>query len=235
MTARTPERAPDAAAYRKALAAAALPTLAVPVVLGLIIAGLGFELEPIALAAGAVGWIVALVLRAPVAIGALRSTGDRTRAQPIITGASGPLEELVRLGVLLLVGRELDTALSIGLGWAAIEVVYSLVNGIALLTLIGRDDPEAEQARAMLPMREVLEPSGVWWGIVERVWASALHIGFTAIVARAPLLVLGTIVVHSAVNLTLLRAGERLSLPRLQLLGAIVASVVVAVAVVLWR
>jgi len=224
------------AAYRRNLLAAALPTLLVPVVIGAVLVALGTDLRPGPLLAGALGWVVALALRAPVALGVFRATGgDRGRAQPVITGASGPLEEIVRFVVLLVVGRDLSTALSIGLGWAAIEVVYALVNGAALLTLAGRDDAEAEQARALLPFQESLAPSAPWWGVVERVWASVLHIAFTLIIAAQPILVVVTIVLHSATNLALIRYARRVGLVRFQVAGAAWAIVLLFLAVAAWR
>lgn len=214
--------------------AAAVPTLAVPVVIGLIMVALGIRLEIGALVAGAVGWVIALALRAPVAIGTMRTTNDRTRTQMWVTASSGPLEEGVRLVVLLIVGRDLSQAASVGLGWAAVEVVYSLVNGLAMLALLGRDDPEAEQARALMPLQAALEPSAPWWGLVERTWASLLHIGFTLIVAAQPVLVILTAVVHSATNLALLRTADQVSMARFQLGGVILALAVLGVGVVLW-
>ena len=222
------------AAYRRNLLAAALPTLAVPVVIGGVMLALGVALSVGPLVAGALGWLIALVLRAPVAVAAMRFAGSQERAQPWITASSGPLEEGVRLVVLLVVGRDPATAAAIGLGWAAIEVLYSLVNGVAMLSLLGRDDPEAQQARALMPMRAALEPSAPWWGLIERITASVLHIGFTLIVAAQPLLAVVTAPVHSAVNLALLRAGRSASLARLEATLAIVAAFVLAVAVALW-
>jgi hypothetical protein len=39
-------------------------------------------------------------------------------------------------------------ALSIGLGWAAIEVVYAIINGFVTLSFFRRDDEKARQASA---------------------------------------------------------------------------------------
>jgi hypothetical protein len=224
----------DQVRYRRNLAAAALPTLAVPIAIGLVMLGLGLELETGSVLAGAVGWMVALILRAPVAIAAMRATEDRERAQPWITGSSGPLEELVRLAVVLVVGRDLSTAAAVGLGWAAIEVVYSLVNGVAMLALLGRDDPEAEQARALMPIPAALEPSAPWWGVLERAWASLMHIGFTLIVAAHPVLVIVTMIAHSATNLGLLRGAARTSLARFEIAGTVLGVVILGVGVALW-
>lgn len=224
---------PDAAVLRRQLVLAIPFVIAVPIVLGLIAVALGIELRVGALLVGALGWFIALVLRAPVAVVALRSRPDRTSSQEIITASSGPLEEVVRLVAVLLIGRDVDTAFSIGLGWAAIEVLYSIVNGFAVTALAGRTDPEAEQARQLLPPA-ALSASGAWWGVVERVWASLLHIGFTLIVAAQPVLVIATAIVHSATNLVLmreLRAGRSIAVVNAG--GAMLAATVLVVGILL--
>ena len=221
---------------RRQLVLATPAYILVPVAIGVGLAALGVELQPFAALAGAVGWVVALFFRAPVALAAIARTGSRERAQPWIVGSSGPLEEIVRLGVLLFVGRGLDEALSVGLGWAAIEVVYAIGNGFALVALAGRTDPEAEQAKALLPTQAALEASAPWWGVLERLWASLLHIGFTLIVAAQPILVVLTMLVHSAANLGLIRAlGAGISIARVQVAGLVLAGAVVGVAALLWR
>lgn len=177
--------------------------LAVPVAYALGIAALGHELEIGPLLAGAAGWLLALVLRAPVGLVGVRITGSTERAQRWVVASSGPLEESVRLAVLLLVGRGLGTALWIGLGWAAIEVLYAIANGFAIEALARRTDPGAERARALLPPA-ALSASGPWWGVVERVWATAIHLGFTLILAAMPVLVVVTAAVHSAINVAFL-------------------------------
>jgi hypothetical protein len=225
----------DAGAYRTNLVRSVPLVLAVPVAIGTALVLAGVPLDPVALGAGAAGWLIALALRAPVALVAMRlGGGDRGRAQPVITGASGPLEELVRLAVVLIVGRELPAALWIGLGWGAIEAVYALVNGAAVLALLRRTDPEAEQARAMLAMPDVLRPDAPLWGAVERTWATGLHMAFTLIVAAVPVLVVATIVVHSAANLVLLRRAPAWGLARLQAAGIALTAVMLLVALTLW-
>lgn len=219
----------DRAAFRRNLLLATPGSLLVPVALGAIAVALRVALEPLAILAGAVGWSVALVLRAPVAIGADRLVG-RERAQTAVVLASGPAEELVRLAALLILGRSVPIAVSLGLGWAAIEVVYALVNGAALLALMGRDDPEAERARALLPSAAMTAPSAPLWGVVERVWASALHVGFALLIAAAPVLVLATIVAHSATNVIFVGLMRAWPLLRVQLAGAAWALVVLLAA-----
>jgi hypothetical protein len=85
----------------------------------------------------------------------------------------------------------------------------------------------------MLPIPAAIEPSAPWWGVLERITASALHIAFTLIIAAQPLLVVVTAPVHSAVNLALLRMARSRSIARFEGTLAVVTLVVVAIAVAL--
>ena len=189
---------------RRALLLSIPLLLAVPVAYGVAAAvWLGHPLELGSAVAGALGWLIALVLRTPVGLVGFRITGSTERAQRWVVASSGPLEESLRLAVLLLIGRDLATALWVGIGWATIEVLYAIGNGFAVEQLSRRTDPDAEAARAMLPPA-ALAASGPWWGVAERAWASALHIGFTLMLAAVPFLVIVTAGVHSAVNVAFL-------------------------------
>lgn len=220
----------ELAAFRSNLVRATPFGLAVPVLIGLA-AALAVELRPVALAVGAAGWLLALVLRAPVAVVAVRAGLDEDRSQAAVAASSGPLEEGVRVVTVLLLGRDLGTAVSIGLGWAAIEVAYAIVNGFAIAALSSRDDPEAERARAMMPP-VALTSAAPWWGVVERAWATVLHIAFAMIAAAQPALVVVTAIVHSAINLVFVRlllAGTRMW--RIHAAGALVAALLLAIGV----
>jgi len=199
----------DYARLRRNTAIATPLTLLVPVAFAVVLASAGADLSLSAAGVGALGWLVALALRAPVSVVALKALGDPERVKPWIVGSSGPLEEGVRLVVLLLVGRSFSEAASIGLGWAAIEIVYTTITGFVTLSLVRRTDEQAVQAREMLEAQGMLRETGPALGIVERIGASALHIGFTLLVAWRPLLVIATAVVHSAVNLVLIRMFQR--------------------------
>jgi hypothetical protein len=224
------------ARFRRNLLWAALPTALVPAAIGLVMVALGADLALGPFVAGSLGWLLALALRAPVAVVANRLLpDDRRRVGLVVAAASGPLEEIVRLGVVLLVGSTLGNALSIGLGWASIEVVYGFVNGVALLALAGRTDPEAEQARALLPLADVLSPAAPFWGILERAWASLLHVSFTLLLAAQPLLVVVTIALHSATNLAAITLGRRLGMARLELAGLAWSVILLTVATWPWR
>ncbi|HSK93756.1 MAG TPA: hypothetical protein VLA76_06845 [Candidatus Angelobacter sp.] len=188
---------------RRALVLSIPLLLAVPIAYGVAFDRLGHAPMLLPALAGAGGWLLALLLRAPVGLLGMHLAGTPERAQRWVVASSGPLEEAVRLAVLLLVGRDLGTALWIGLGWATIEVLYSIGNGFAVAALAERTDPEAERARAMLPPAALAATSPLW-GVVERAWASALHIGFTLILAAVPLLVLVTAPLHTAINVGVL-------------------------------
>ena len=213
---------------QRALIIATPLVLAVPVVYAIAFANAGYPLMLGPMLAGAAGWFVALVLRTPVGLAGMRITGSTERTQTWVTASSGPLEESVRLAVLLIVGRDLATALWIGLGWAAIEVLYSIVNGFAVAALATRTDPEAEQARAMLPPN-AFSAAAPFWGVVERAWASAVHIGFTLILAAAPLLVLVTAPLHTLLNVAFLRLIRTQPMIVVSVAGIIAGGAILAV------
>jgi hypothetical protein len=62
------------------------------------------------------------------------------------------------------------------------------------------------------------------WGVVERAWASALHIGFTLILAALPLAVLVTAPVHSLVNVIALRLAQHRGMLAVSAAGIAVAA-----------
>jgi hypothetical protein len=217
---------------RRALIIAIPFLLAVPVLYGLAFSLAGHGPMPAAFGIGAAGWLIAFLLRTPVGLIATRTGGSEDRAQSIVVLSSGPLEEGVRLVAVLLVGRDLATALWLGLGWASIEVLFAIVNGLALAGLSERTDPEAERVRALLP-KTAFDSSAAAWGVVERAWASALHIGFTLVIAWAPIAVLLTAPVHSAVNIGFLRAAKRYPVAIVSISGAVVGAAFLAVGVLL--
>ena len=149
---------------------------------------------------GAVGWVVALALRGPVSLVVRRRVKDKARMERWVVLSSGPLEEFVRLGLLLLVGTAFATAYSLGLGWATVEVAYAVIIGYVTVFLARRTDDQAVTIRELLRERGVGE-AGPFIGVVERASATALHIGFTLLIAWQPILVLVTAAAHSGLNL----------------------------------
>src|SRR5260370_27210907 len=133
-------------AYRRS-AYIALPfMLLVPLAFALWFHLWGVTLSWPALGAGALGWYVAFILRTPVALVARRLLRTPERVQPWVTAASGPAEESVRLITLLVVGRAFPLALAVGLGWTAIEIVYTIINGLVIAWLLRRTDEQARRS-----------------------------------------------------------------------------------------
>jgi len=158
----------------------------------------GVDLSWGAVGLGALGWLVALALRGPVAL-ATRQLSEANRERAIVL-SSGPLEEGMRVVALAVAGREFATALSLGFGWAMIEVLFTMQQALVIGLMIKRDDEKTRQGLAIMKERGMLSESPNAWGAVERLFASLLHMGNTLLVAFNPWLALLTAPVHSALN-----------------------------------
>lgn len=178
----------------------------VPLAIWLAFEAAGTDMRWNAFGLGALGWVVALALRGP--IGALVMKLPPDRAQTIVVGSSGVLEEGVRLGLLAITGATYSWSASVGQGWAAVEVLFTVVNVIAVYSLSGRTDEKATQAKEMLRLQGNLTGHPLW-GIFERVFVSAFHIGSTLLIAFSPWLVALMIPVHSLLNLAAVRLAKR--------------------------
>src|SRR5437868_6457352 len=71
---------------------------------------------------GLLGWSIALLLRAPLA--ALTFRLPHNLKELAVVAMSGPAEESVRLLAVLYLQANFASAISLGLGWASIEVLY---------------------------------------------------------------------------------------------------------------
>ena len=122
----------------------------------------------------------------------------------MVVSASGPAEELVRLAVLLLLGRTFPTALSVGFGWGAVEILFGILNGMIALTLLQKDDQKSREAREVLARQGSLQNYGLspLWGVWERIFATGIHVGFTLLRAAIPWALVVAMPVHSLVNLS---------------------------------
>lgn len=151
---------------------------------------------------GALGWLVALNLRAPFVPIAKRL--GQERGGRFMAVMAGPCEELVRLAVVLIFGRSFPVALSLGFGWGGVEVLFTLVNHVMRMVLMTRDDEKARQAREILAAQGPAKiPAGWLVGAWERLFATGIHVGFTLLVAYQPWLVVALLPVHSLVDLTI--------------------------------
>jgi hypothetical protein len=212
---------------RRAVILAIPLVLAVPVAYGLAFTWMGYPPQPGLFAVGALGWFVALILRTPVGLAVLRISGSEDRAQTWVVASAGPLEEGMRLAALTLVGRSPLVALWLGLGWVAVEVLFAIGNGLAVSALVNRTDPEAMRIKALIPP-SALTSSAAAWGVVERAWASAIHIGFTLVLSAVPIAVLVTAPVHTLVNVAFTRAVRAYPMSLAMLGGAIFGAMVLA-------
>jgi hypothetical protein len=185
----------------------ALAVLPVPVVLGFAALALVGPPPLLPLLLGAAGWLLALVARQPVALIASRSTTP-SRAATIVGWVSGPAEELVRLALVLVALRSFEDAVWAGFGWATIEVLLIVVNGFAVAGLMTKEDPKSLEARELLAAQGMLGAQHPVWGVLERVSATALHIGFTLLLFAQPWLVLVTLPAHSVINMLMARFAK---------------------------
>ncbi|MBL8159036.1 hypothetical protein JNJ66_01120 [Candidatus Saccharibacteria bacterium] len=171
---------------------------------------LTISLDPKLVALGALGWWIALLLRAPVMLLARRL--PQQKASRLVVLASGSAEEIIRLILLLILGLTTQNAYSVGLGWAAIEILYSLVQGFGMAVLAQKRDAKALEAKKLLKamgMERAMQPSAVYWGIVERLGANALHISFALLLVVSPYLVLATATLHSLANFGITKLMKR--------------------------
>lgn len=156
---------------------------------------------------GALGWLIALVLRFPILTVADRKLPKET-AMSVVGASSGVLEESIRVIVLALTSYSASWAVSIGQGWAAIEVLFTMVNVVVIASLTGKTDEKSTQVKQVMETQGLLHASPLW-GILERIWASAFHIGCTLVVASMPWLVIALIPFHSLVNLYTVRISKQ--------------------------
>ena len=169
---------------------------------------------------GAAGWLAALWLRAPVALVTARLTKQTSRIATTVIAASGPIEEGIRVLAVVVFAGSFGRALWLGFGWAAIEIVYTAVTAVIMSGLLRADDDRARNVRQALRVMGVLDASPAA-GVLERASSTALHVGFTLLLAWLPWLAVLTAPAHSGVNL----AATRLAPHSLALTQALVAVV----------
>ncbi len=207
----------------------ALAVLPAPIIVGAVILMLVGSPPLLPLLLGAAGWMLALALRQPVGLVASRTT-TRERTATIVGWFSGPAEELVRLALVLAVVRSFEDAVWAAFGWATIEVLLVVVNGLLIANLITKDDPKSAEARELLAAQGMLGTQHAVWGLLERLSATALHLGFTLMLFAQPWLVLVTLPVHSVTNMLMVRFG-RTHLAAAELALAVVGATVLLLGV----
>lgn len=156
---------------------------------------------------GAGGWLAALVLRQPVALVASRRLSQEATAR-LVGWFSGPAEEIVRVVLVLLTLHTVQEAAWFGFGWATVEVALIAVNVLAVAGLMTKDDPKSVEARELLAAQGMLKTQNPLWALLERLSATALHVGFTLLLFAQPWLVLATIPAHSVTNMLAVKFGK---------------------------
>jgi hypothetical protein len=194
--------APETVAAKTRINAFAL--LPAPILAGIALLAFNGPFEVLPFLLGAAGWLIALAIRQPVALIAMRAVGQE-RAATIVGWCSGPAEELVRFGLVVLILGNFDGALWAGFGWGAIEVLLVAVNIFVIAGLMTKDDPKSREAREILAAQGLMTAQHPLWGFLERLSALALHLGFTLMLFANPWLVLVTLPLHSVVNMTAVR------------------------------
>ncbi len=193
------------------------------------------ELDSYPILLGALGWWGALILRIPIILLIQKRDVKMQTASKITIGISGLAEEIVRLFVLLIIGLNTNNAFAVGLGWASIEIVYGLIQIIGLAVLDNKTDAKAQEAKALMKqmgMDKTLSSSVPFWGALERVSASALHIGFSLLLVVNPYSVIITIPVHSLVNFFVVNMNKR-SIGKAQLGLLIIGSAILLLSLAL--
>jgi len=188
------------------------------------LSGAGAESFPWSVVAfGALGWWIALLLRLPVIVVAkacLERHGCAeqdvmARVRSIGIFISGPAEvsacpkeEGVRTVLLFFFGwaKSFPAVFALGLGWTSIELLFTVLQSLAVLRLL-RDalqgDERAVEGFRMLATqigREdplALHPA---WGFVERCGAHSMHLALGLLVSLSPWMVFATLVIHSLCN-----------------------------------
>jgi hypothetical protein len=180
----------------------------VPVAFLLAFWAAGVKPSWVAYALGAAGWLVAGALR-PLVAAMVKGLGEE-RAYWVVGLASGPCEETVRLGALAIIGTSYAEVISLGQGWAAVEVLFLIANVVVLAGILNRSDEKANKLREALMSQQTSAPqASPFVGVMERIFASCLHIGFTLLLARSPWMLALTLPAHSLVNMAAVVAAKR--------------------------
>jgi hypothetical protein len=192
---------------------------------------LGYPMLWAAFGFGVLGWWIAYLLRAPISLVLMKITHEK---QPKgIVYFSGLLEESVRLIALKITGTSFQHAISVGQGWAFIEVLFAIVNLFVLTNLNSKTDEKSLQAKQMLSAAGIKLDGSPFWGALERVFASGFHIGSTLIISWNPLMFLAMIPVHTAFNVMATRLLKK-SIIATELVSALFGSVVFIVGLIIY-
>ncbi|HEY8371809.1 MAG TPA: hypothetical protein VIL00_03605 [Pseudonocardiaceae bacterium] len=173
---------------------------------------------------GALGWLVALALRVPVAAGAIRLRDQRNELT-VLGAVSGPADEVARLGLVLVGVAGPSGALWAGFGWALAEQVFTMISAVSQAAQLGRPGVKGRRASELLFLYGGLAGARPWHRVIERVAAFAFHLGATLLLATQPWWVLLTAPVHAGWNLARVRWSRR-HLVRVELVAVVTGGAV---------
>lgn len=185
-----------------------LALLPAPIIAFAVLAAVVWPPALIPILIGAGGWLLALVLRQPVALLASKRLSNEGTAN-LVGWFSGPAEELVRLALVLLTVSTVQHAAWFGFGWATIEVLVVFANVLAIASLVSKDDEKSREARELLAAQGMAQPQSPAWGLLERLSATAMHIGFTLLLFASPWFILLTLPLHSVTNMLAAKYAKR--------------------------
>jgi hypothetical protein len=121
----------------------------------------------------------------------------------------GAPDELVRLLLVLLLARDVQSAVLLGLGWGVGECVVGLSNLLTLAGVVTKDDPKSMEAKQAFWSLGFLTPHHPLWASLEGLGLLCRQLGFTLLLLAQPWSVLVTVVLHSAVILGSVRFTKR--------------------------
>ena len=98
-----------------------------------------------------------------------------------------------------------------------------------------KDGTEAEEAKELMKqmgMDKSLAPSTPFWGALERVSGTAVHIGFSILLVLSPFVIILTIPLHSFINFFVAKMNKT-SIPKSQVSFLIIGYVIFLIGILL--
>ncbi|HUQ56355.1 hypothetical protein [Lentzea sp.] len=172
---------------------------------------------------GVLGWLVALAASLPVLASAGRLHAVRRR-DTILAAASGITDEVVRLGLVLVVVHGTGSALWAGFGWALAGLVFTVATQLTQFSW-----PIGQQAAERLRSQGGYMSTHPLHGAVRGVTTTSFHLGATLLLAGGPWWLLATTAAHAVVNTAFARWAQR-RLISVELLGAVVSTALLVTA-----
>jgi hypothetical protein len=179
------------------------------------------SVAPVAFLAGFAGWVLAMVLRAPVAAALNKLGAGKTAMANGMLLASGPAEEITRWAALLLVGHGMGSVVWLGLGWSLSEALFSALSVQSVRRTLAAGGAKAAALEDHLRQAAPKGGNRLMAGL-ERLSATAAHVGFSVMVAAGGPWVVAAMAAHTlfhAAGATALSLGKSVALTEAVLLA----------------